>query len=912
MNRGTSRFRKMAVGAVASATILGSLIPLANQARATSSFAFARYAGADRYETAKLIAEGTFGTANDVVLASGENFPDALAGNYLAGFKTAPILLTTRDALPAFTSQALSDLKAKNVWILGGTQAVSAAVASAVTSAGYTVTRIGGTDRYDTAKMVAETPPATNVGLIGAKKTALLASGANFPDAISGGPAAYALALPTLLTDPSALSASAKTAMTDLGITNVIILGGTQAVSQAVEDSVKANGATTTRVAGTDRYDTAALFAAWELANGFTNPPTHVNVATGLKFPDALAGGPHGGKTKAVTLLNASVPPQEAKFLTDNKATLANGHIFGGDNAVSAADQATMETDAGKISGGNATVTTLPELMSASILKVVDTGHQTSTNPAGTWIQYVFDEAISSSAPGPDGTKFHVYDSTAPNTINSGTNAVCGGLPSCTFVDPTNPNAVDAIFTALTAADAATAAAKSANMSVATVAQLAVTDLQAQTNPEGAAGIGTAHSIAGGGAGVTAAPDVMSVTPTGASCGALCTVAQPADSTAVNFVFDKAAFVKAGASTVALAAVAPVAGGLAGPNFVLVLTSGKEEVCGSSTDTSVAGGGSGPGGSGTTTVTVVCKNDASTDGFPLTAAQIARGVVQPGTVTPTSAAAIAAPSANPPNVLQASTSPHTAATNASLGSVTFSKGVTTGCNVATPAPCDIAFYNFDQPIVSGALDLTKFFVYNASAVAINPAAVSASTSSASQVAGFFAGGTLSNDVGGSVLEAAITNSTTGANALDSVGVSNASTTAVAPGLTSGPDLSAVTLAAVQDAFGTIKGYSGTFTFDQPLGTATAAPVNAGTAAKLLLWDSDGTKLTCPVAGLAAWSVTTASSVMCDFTTSGKTLNQQQGGVLGTVTQGAVADNNGLMTPEGAKTTTGGNGTPQQG
>src|SRR5438445_6491871 len=174
-------------------------------AGATASFSFTRLAGADRYGTAAAIATKTFATADTVLVATGQNFPDALAGNYLAGARGAPILLTTTNApVPAATLGALSALHTKNVTLLGLTAAISASVADELshthsTSAGggdLVVSRIGGASRYDTMEAIAQTPATATIGTVAGKRTAIVASGANFPDALSGGPLSFAKAFP--------------------------------------------------------------------------------------------------------------------------------------------------------------------------------------------------------------------------------------------------------------------------------------------------------------------------------------------------------------------------------------------------------------------------------------------------------------------------------------------------------------------------------------------------------------------------------------------------------------------------------------------------------------------------------------------------------------------------------------------
>ena len=129
-------------------------------ANAQAGFTFDRLAGVDRYGTAAAIALNgtTFDNSDTVVLASGatRNFPDALTGNYLAGEIDGPILLTDPNRLPAVTARAIGSLNVKKVVIIGGTSAVSAGVERQVNQlSDVTVQRIGGTDRYDTAELVA-------------------------------------------------------------------------------------------------------------------------------------------------------------------------------------------------------------------------------------------------------------------------------------------------------------------------------------------------------------------------------------------------------------------------------------------------------------------------------------------------------------------------------------------------------------------------------------------------------------------------------------------------------------------------------------------------------------------------------------------------------------------------------------
>jgi putative cell wall-binding protein len=259
------------VAALSALTASVGLLPLTSTPANAAAVTVTRFAGANRYGTASLIAQGVFGTADPVIVTTGLNFPDALAAAYLAGVQNAPILLTDPNVASPELLAALTALKTKNVIIVGGTDAVSSSVEATLDTTTSTnalggdllTTRISGPTRYDTAAAIDATPAATLVGGYLGKKTAILATGADFPDALFSGALSYSSHFPIVLTDPAALSSQAQTTLTTLGIQQVIILGGTAAVSAAVESTVNGLGITTVfRAAGANRNDTAAKLAA--------------------------------------------------------------------------------------------------------------------------------------------------------------------------------------------------------------------------------------------------------------------------------------------------------------------------------------------------------------------------------------------------------------------------------------------------------------------------------------------------------------------------------------------------------------------------------------------------------------------------------------------------------------------------
>jgi SpoIID/LytB domain protein len=306
----------------------------------------ARVAGADRYATAAQIATTSFSTTDTAIVVRGDgpqSFPDGLAASFLGGVLGAPTLLTAVDSLPQATRDALSTLHVKAIKVLGGTSAVSADVVSSLQNAGYTVERIGGDDRYATAALVAQAGSG-GIGSQAGKKTAVVSSGAAFPDALAAGGIVYGMRFPQLLTEPTLLSSATASALSSLGIQHVLITGGTTAVSGGVEQAIKDLGLTTQRIGGATRYETAVMLADLSI-DTFGFDTSHVDIATGEVFPDALTGGPHAGKAKAATILTAggSVPDAPCNFLQRRRGTITSGHIYGGTSAVNDSTRDALE-----------------------------------------------------------------------------------------------------------------------------------------------------------------------------------------------------------------------------------------------------------------------------------------------------------------------------------------------------------------------------------------------------------------------------------------------------------------------------------------------------------------------------------------------------------------------------------------
>jgi putative cell wall-binding protein len=305
-----------------------------------------RLSGTDRYATAVRISQSGFRTGSDVVVvASGDDFPDALSAAGLAGAYDAPLLLVRRTALPDAVRQEIDRLGPSRVFVVGGAGAVSGAVVSAVAArpSVRVVTRVSGADRYATSAEVARHV----VSRLGPDfdGTVYVARGDAFPDALAVSPLAWSGRRPVLLTRPDALPGSVHAVLGELSPSEAVVVGGQGAISGAVFGEVDALAETTRRVWGADRYATAAAVARDGVDTG-TARSSFVALATGENFPDALAGGPLAGAEGGVLLLSkpTALPASAQAFLAGEKARVEACRLLGGTGALSEAVRSSVDS----------------------------------------------------------------------------------------------------------------------------------------------------------------------------------------------------------------------------------------------------------------------------------------------------------------------------------------------------------------------------------------------------------------------------------------------------------------------------------------------------------------------------------------------------------------------------------------
>jgi putative cell wall-binding protein len=262
-----------------------------------------RIAGDDRYQTAVAVTQTMFpdpGPGDDplsvpvVYIASGSNFPDALAAGPAAMHGEGAVLLTPRDALPASVATELGRLNPQRIVVAGGTGAVGAGVFEALKQfvpSPPDVDRIGGADRYETSRLI-----VADAFAAGSAPAVIVATGRDFPDALAAGPSVGRVDAPVILIDGLVPDSVWHTfdLFDYLGTRSALLAGGesviTPETAQAVDNALgylDPEGHANRYSWLTDRYDTAVGVNQW-----FPYDSEVAVLSSGLGFADAMSGGP--------------------------------------------------------------------------------------------------------------------------------------------------------------------------------------------------------------------------------------------------------------------------------------------------------------------------------------------------------------------------------------------------------------------------------------------------------------------------------------------------------------------------------------------------------------------------------------------------------------------------------------------
>jgi putative cell wall-binding protein len=200
-----------------------------------------------------------------------------------------------------------------SVLVVGGSFAIDTSVDDQLTADGFNVTRVAGVDRYDTAVKLASMISSTNPAVF-------LATGLNFPDALTAGSAAGSQSGVVLLTADGVMPAETAAYIQQHSPSSVFAVGGEAAAADP----------SAVPLVGADRFSTAVA-----VAQKFFTAPATVVLATGAQAPDAMVAGLLAATVKAALLLSGTTTPAAtSSYLSANQSTITTTFVVGGSLAV--------------------------------------------------------------------------------------------------------------------------------------------------------------------------------------------------------------------------------------------------------------------------------------------------------------------------------------------------------------------------------------------------------------------------------------------------------------------------------------------------------------------------------------------------------------------------------------------------
>lgn len=329
-----------------------------------------RVSGSDQYsiavEVARLAGGGSLEPLTDLIVTSGETYPDALSAAGLASYldtctrttgqncgQTA-ILLTRPDALPNATAMAIREagISPSRITVIGGPSSVSELTHAAIArAAGWNgsganpIRRIGGDNRYDTSAAVVDHVLAVSTAPNGTPipetfRTVVIATGEDFADAVNAGSYAYRLGHLLMLTPRDSVPTSVLAAVSALEARCIVVVGGTDAVSSKAVETIEASLASgespceTQRILGSDRYETAARVATRVHQSANSSSRTRVMLASGNRFADSLTTSVLGRRQVLLLTTSSQLAPPAKKWIDTNRNTIEAVQVIGSDSSV--------------------------------------------------------------------------------------------------------------------------------------------------------------------------------------------------------------------------------------------------------------------------------------------------------------------------------------------------------------------------------------------------------------------------------------------------------------------------------------------------------------------------------------------------------------------------------------------------
>lgn len=303
-----------------------------------------RTAGEDRVATSVEVSKVAFPDgAKTVVVATADNYADALTGGPLAAKLGAPIILTKRDNFTPSAKAEIQRLDPDKIIVLGGPVAIDEPTYAAIAALAST-RRLAGENRFATAALI-------NDELVGdtSPERVFVVEGTNpsptrgWPDAVSVSAYAAFTGTPIVPIASNAVPSDSAASLTALDPSEFVVIGGPVAIA---DDTLALltddENDTVRRLSGETRFDTSAVVYDEAVTQGLGTSEKWL--ATGRKFPDALTGGAAAGQLGHSLLLVESANgttsiPATVDRLTSAYDTIKTVRILGGPIAIPVADE---------------------------------------------------------------------------------------------------------------------------------------------------------------------------------------------------------------------------------------------------------------------------------------------------------------------------------------------------------------------------------------------------------------------------------------------------------------------------------------------------------------------------------------------------------------------------------------------
>ena len=336
-----------------------------------------RLAGQDRVETALKISQKGWQSSQTVILCEYTNYADSIASTPLAVSLNAPILLTNGDSIDPRVVQELQRLKPEKVILLGGTGRLKTSIQDELDKSLLEWERIGGLDRYETSILLAKRLSHDSL---------ILANGNDFPDALSAATYAGIQQIPIVLTSTT-LPNSVVEYLNETKPEHLIVIGGEAVVPS--KELKKHNFTIETRLGGIDRYETNAKVISY-MKNTYQS--TDLFLASGITFPDAVAGTVLAAKFKAPLLLTqqSDIPPSVYTIMREHMKieppakesdkTIDKGHLIGKVTASGGLNLRETSSTTGKM------LVMIPEGITIDLIEKQDKWYKTTYQSKTGWV----------------------------------------------------------------------------------------------------------------------------------------------------------------------------------------------------------------------------------------------------------------------------------------------------------------------------------------------------------------------------------------------------------------------------------------------------------------------------------------------------------------------------------------------